>query len=212
MMLFCQCFARRFRRGSRTPSRQLATAAPAGLLNRRTANGAEGAEHAAVATERLQALAAAFAVIEELASVGPHDLGSSVTAVGTRDRGVQDHLPQARGRQGARSCRRAFFRSVASFIFSLKTRISEYSFWISGAVRTASSCWSVSLRIAATCLLWIWCMAIKSAVGKMERYSQLRCGVARNKQATLLPFFAARHCARGRPFFGVVRGSGFQFP
>jgi hypothetical protein len=62
-------------------------------LNRRTGNGAEGAEHAAVATERLQALAAAFAVIEELASVGPHDLGSSVTALRTRDRGVQDHLP-----------------------------------------------------------------------------------------------------------------------
>ncbi|MGY3077094.1 hypothetical protein ACVWZZ_003465 [Bradyrhizobium sp. LM6.10] len=62
-------------------------------MNRRTGNGAEGTEHAAVASERLQALAAAFAVIEELASVGRHDLGSSVTALGTRDRGVQDHLP-----------------------------------------------------------------------------------------------------------------------
>ncbi|MCK1300475.1 hypothetical protein IVB33_22275 [Bradyrhizobium sp. 24] len=41
-------------------------------------------------------------------------------------------------------------------------------------------------------------MAIKSAVGKMERYSQLRCGVAGNKQATLLPFFAARHCGSGQ--------------
>src|SRR5439155_17085883 len=135
MMLFCQCFARRFRRGSRTPSRQLATAAPAGLLNRRTANGAEGAEHAAVARERLQALAAAFAVIEELASVGRHDLGSSVTAHGTRDRGVQGHLPSGARGHRVKSCRRAFFRSVARFIFSLKTRISEYSFWISGWMR-----------------------------------------------------------------------------
>ena len=64
-------------------------------MNRRTGNGAEGTEHAAVAGERPQALAAASAVVEELASVGRHNFGSSVTALGTRDCGVQDHLPSS---------------------------------------------------------------------------------------------------------------------
>ncbi|MET4115235.1 hypothetical protein ABIB85_001258 [Bradyrhizobium sp. JR1.5] len=105
-------------------------------------------------------------------------------------------LSRFRRRRRVRSCRRAFFRSVASFIFSLKTRISEYSFWISGRVRSASSCWAVSFNIAAICVLWMWCMAIKSAVGKTERYSELRGGVAGNKQPALLSFFAARHCPR----------------
>jgi hypothetical protein len=87
-------------------------------------------------------------------------------------------LLQALGRDRVRSCRRAFFRSVASFIFSLKTRISEYSFWISGRVRSASSCWAVSFNIAAICVLWMWCMAIKSAVGKTERHDTANCGAA----------------------------------
>jgi hypothetical protein len=56
-----------------------------------------GHEHAAVAKERLQALAAAFAVGEELASVGRHDPGSSVTALGTRIVEVRIIYLQARG-------------------------------------------------------------------------------------------------------------------
>jgi hypothetical protein len=99
---------------------------------------------------------------------------SSLTAQGTG--GVLSL--QALGRDRVRSCRRAFFRSVASFIFSLKTRISEYSFWISGRVRSASSCWAVSFNNAAICVLWMWCMAIKSAVGKTERHDTANFGAA----------------------------------
>jgi hypothetical protein len=50
------------------------------LLHRRTRNRTIGAKHAAIARKRLQSLAAAFAVIEELAGVSGHGLNRLMAA------------------------------------------------------------------------------------------------------------------------------------
>jgi hypothetical protein len=52
-------------------------------LDRRARHGAVGAEHAAVAGQRLERLAAAFAQVEEPAGIGRHLLGRSVPAART---------------------------------------------------------------------------------------------------------------------------------
>jgi hypothetical protein len=48
------------------------------VLDRRTGNRTIGAEHTAIAGERLQSFSAALAVIEELAGVGRHRLDRSM--------------------------------------------------------------------------------------------------------------------------------------
>jgi hypothetical protein len=50
------------------------------LLYRRTRNRTVGAKHAAIAREGLQSLAAALAIIEELAGIGGHDLNRLMAA------------------------------------------------------------------------------------------------------------------------------------
>jgi hypothetical protein len=56
------------------------------LLHRRTGNRAVRAKHAAIACERLKSLAAALAVIEELAGVGGHGLDRLMAALRARNR------------------------------------------------------------------------------------------------------------------------------
>jgi hypothetical protein len=55
-------------------------AAPLVRLYRRTGNRTVGAEHAAIAWEGLQSLAAAFAVVEKLAGVSGHGLNRLMAA------------------------------------------------------------------------------------------------------------------------------------
>lgn len=61
------------------------------LLDRGAWHRAVGAEHAAVASERLKPRSAALAVVEELAGVGRHGLGSLVLALGTGQRRFKLH-------------------------------------------------------------------------------------------------------------------------
>ena len=55
------------------------------LLYRRTGNRTVRAKHAAIACERLQSLATALAVIEELAGVGRHGLNRLMAAFRARE-------------------------------------------------------------------------------------------------------------------------------
>jgi hypothetical protein len=61
------------------------------LLHRRTRNRTIGAKHAAIARKRLQSLAAAFAVIEELAGVRRHGLDRLMAASRAGKRCFQLH-------------------------------------------------------------------------------------------------------------------------
>ena len=61
------------------------------LLDRWAWHRAVGAEHAAVARERLEPRSATLAVIEQLASVGGHSLGRLMTAFRTGERRLQLH-------------------------------------------------------------------------------------------------------------------------
>ena len=68
------------------PSKAAAAFALAVLLYRRARHRAIGTKHAAVASERLELLTTAFALIKELARVGWHRLGGLMGALRTRDR------------------------------------------------------------------------------------------------------------------------------
>jgi hypothetical protein len=66
-------------------------AASLAVLDRRTGNRTIRAEHAAIAGERLQSLAAALAVIEELAGVRRHGLDRLMAAFRAAERRFQLH-------------------------------------------------------------------------------------------------------------------------
>jgi hypothetical protein len=61
------------------------------LLNRRARHRAIRAEHAAIARKGFKPLAAALAVVEELAGVGRHRFGRLIAAPRAGDCGVSDH-------------------------------------------------------------------------------------------------------------------------
>jgi hypothetical protein len=61
-------------------------------LNGRARHGAVRTEHATIAWQRFQPLAASFAVIEELARVGRHGLGCPMPTPGTSQCRFLDHL------------------------------------------------------------------------------------------------------------------------
>jgi hypothetical protein len=70
-------------------------------LHRRARHGAIGAGHAAIAGQRLERLAAAFARVEEPASIGRHLLGRLVPAARTRQRGFDLHHSTTAGKSQA---------------------------------------------------------------------------------------------------------------
>ena len=61
------------------------------MLNRRARHRAIRAEHAAIARKGFKPLAAAFAVVEELAGVGRHRVRRLIAAPRAGDYGVSDH-------------------------------------------------------------------------------------------------------------------------
>jgi hypothetical protein len=62
-------------------------------LHRRTRHRTVRAEHAAIAFQWLEAFAAGLAVIEELAGIGGHCLGSLMATLRAGDRSVHNHAP-----------------------------------------------------------------------------------------------------------------------
>ncbi|MET4482967.1 hypothetical protein ABIB66_007532 [Bradyrhizobium sp. F1.13.3] len=159
-------------------------------MNRWAAIGAEGTEHAAVARERLQALAAAFAVIEELAGVGRHDLGSSVTALGTRDRGVHGHLPSGAWQAPNKELPASLLQIGRQFY--LLSQNEDFGIFLLDLWGDAK-CFKLmggQFEDRGNMRTLDGVHGNQSAVEKngTRPYSELRCGVARNKQPTLLSF------------------------
>ena len=114
------------------------------VLDRRTGKRTIGAEHAAIAGERLQSLSAALAVIEELAGIGRHRLDGLVAAFGASECGSKLHIDSGLALSIPRLAA-GVRRSVKAPDFKLSEAIARWSI----ARSLGSSALGLSLNILA---------------------------------------------------------------